>query len=301
MYRRPDKVFSGYAVDLDGTVMIGDNPVPGAISALGRARWAGAKLVYISDSTLQSPSAIAESLRGWGVWATADQIITPLGLLTGYLKARHPGAAALTVAEPAVDELLLAARIEVTAEPSATGVVVVSSDRSFDYDKLLRAFQAVRQYGAAIVAINRDPFCPTTDGEQPGGGAVLAAIEVSTGTRAEAVLGKPGPQMAGAVLAKLGVGPETAAVVGDSVGTDMALARALRMTGILVLTGVTSRDEVRGAALRPDYVIDAIGQLLPGFEANDLEPGTPPALLARYARPEPLARPELPAGAGAAS
>jgi NagD protein len=184
-------------------------------------------------------------------------------VLTGYLAAQHPGTAVLTVAEPLVDQTLRAAGIAVTTEPSQAGVVVVSFDRTFDYAKLLNAFRAVRGHGAVIVATNPDPFCPTADGGLPDCAAMLAAVEACTEARAAAVLGKPGPQMAAAVQSRLGVPPEDAAMVGDRILTDVAMSRALRMTSVLVLSGATTPAEVAGSDVRPDYVIDGIGDLLP--------------------------------------
>ena len=118
-----------------------------------------------------------------------------------------------------------------------------------------------------IVATNPDPFCPSPDGGLPDCAAMLAAVEACTGSRAEAVLGKPGPQMAAEVHARLGVPPGDAAMVGDRILTDVAMSRALRMTSILVLSGATSASDVAESAVQPDYVIDGLGDLLPGASA----------------------------------
>src|SRR5262249_23322183 len=179
------------------------------------------------------------------------------------LRQRRPGAAVLTVAEPLVDETLLAAGIAVTTEPAAARVVVVSFDRTFGYAKLLRAFRAVRRHGAAVVATNPDPFCPTPDGGLPDCAAMLAAVEACTGAPAEAVLGKPGPRMAAEVRARLGVPAREAAMVGDRLLTDVAMSQALGMTSVLVLSGATTESDLAGADIQADYVIDGIVDLLP--------------------------------------
>jgi ribonucleotide monophosphatase NagD (HAD superfamily) len=150
-------------------------------------------------------------------------------------------------------------------------VVVVSFDRTFGYTKLLRAFRAVHRHGAVIIATNPDPFCPTPDGGLPDCGAVLAAVEACTGARASAVLGKPGPQMAAEVRARLGIPAADAAMVGDRLLTDVPMSRALRMTSILVLSGATSAADLDGSAEQPDYVIGGLGDLLP---AQDRKPAT---------------------------
>jgi NagD protein len=132
----PPRVYGGYVVDLDGTVYVGDQALPGAVDALARIRAAGSRVVFLTNNPLRSAASYAERLRGLGVQADEREVVTPLAVLTGYLRKRHAGAAVLTVAEPLVGQTLRAAGIAVTAEPSEAGVVVVSFDRTFDYTKL---------------------------------------------------------------------------------------------------------------------------------------------------------------------
>jgi HAD superfamily hydrolase (TIGR01450 family) len=272
---RPPRVFSGYVLDLDGTVYLGDKALPGAVETLARIRGAGARVVFLTNNPLRSAASYAEVLSGLGIEAAEHEIVTPLSVLTGYLRQRYPGAAALTIAEPLVDRTLAAAGISVTTAPSEADVVVLSFDRTFDYTKLLRAFRAVRAFGAVIVATNPDPFCPTPEGGLPDCGAVLAAVEACTGTRAAAVLGKPGQEMAAEVRARLGVPASNAAMVGDRLLTDVAMSRALGMTSILVLSGATRAGDLATAAVRPDYVIEGLGDLLPG-PVSDTPPSRSP-------------------------
>ena len=267
--RRPDpagppRVYAGYVVDLDGTVYVGDQALPGAVETLASVRAAGARLVFLTNNPLRSAASYAERLCDLGVQADERDVVTPLAVLTGYLRQRHPGSAVLTVAEPLVGQTLREAGIAVTAEPAEAGVVVVSFDRTFDYAKLLAAFRAVRLHQAVIVATNPDPFCPSPGGGLPDCAAMLAAVEACTGARAEAVLGKPGPQMAAEVRARLGVPAADAAMVGDRILTDVAMSRALGITSILVLSGATTAAELAGSDVQPDYVIENLAGLLPG-------------------------------------
>jgi HAD superfamily hydrolase (TIGR01450 family) len=267
--RRPPRVFRGYAIDLDGTVYLGGSLLPGAADTIARIRGAGSRVVFLTNNPLRSPVSYARRLTRLGIPAQAREVVTPLGVLTAYLADRHPGRAALTVAEPLVDATLAAAGITVTTEPAAAGVVVVSFDRTFSYAKLLSAFRAVRHFGAVIVATNPDPFCPTPDGGLPDCAAMLAAVEACTGARAEAVLGKPSEHMAAELLRRLAVPAGESVIVGDRLSTDIAMSRSLGMTSVLVLSGATGEGELAGASHRPDYVIDGLGALLPG------EPGEP--------------------------
>jgi NagD protein len=274
----PPRTFAGYVVDLDGTVYLGDEPLPGAVDALARIRAAGSRVVFLTNNPLRSAAAYAERLRSLSIQADEREVVTPLAVLTSYLRQHHPGAAVLTVAEPLVDQTLETAGITVTTEPAEADVVVVSFDRTFGYSKLLRAFRAVRRRGAAIVATNPDPFCPSPDGGLPDCAAMLAAVEACTGAKAEAVLGKPGPQMAAEVRSRLAVQPSDAAMVGDRILTDVAMSRALGMISILVLSGATAAGDVAAASVQPDYVIDNLAGLLPPAHTDSPESPAPPAI-----------------------
>jgi HAD superfamily hydrolase (TIGR01450 family) len=277
--RGPARVFGGYAMDLDGTVYLGGKLLPGAAETIARIRGQGARVVFLTNNPLRSAASYAGRLDGLGIPAEPADVVTPLGVLTAYLADRHPGRAALTIAEPLVDATLAEAGIAVTADPAEAGVVVVSFDRTFSYAKLLSAFRAVRHFGAAIVATNPDPFCPTPDGGLPDCAAMLAALEACTGARAEAIMGKPSEHMAAELLRRLAVPAADAAIVGDRLSTDVAMSHALGMTSVLVLSGATTRAELAGSPHRPDYVIDGVAELLPGAPggpARGPSEGSPP-------------------------
>jgi HAD superfamily hydrolase (TIGR01450 family) len=174
----------------------------------------------------------------------------------------------LTVAEPLVDATLTAAGITVTTEPSAAGVVVVSFDRGFSYEKLLAAFRAVKHSGAVIVATNPDPFCPTPDGGWPDCAAMLAAVEACTETRAEAMMGKPSDHMAGELLRRLEALPSRTAIVGDRLLTDIRMGQSLGLASVLVLSGATTAGDLAASTVQPDYVLEGIGQLLPATNGS---------------------------------
>jgi HAD superfamily hydrolase (TIGR01450 family) len=260
---KPVRLFAGYALDLDGTVYLGDQLLPGAAVTLQRLRGLGARVVFVTNNPLRSAAQYAEKLTRLGIPTAPEDVVTAVDALVHYLKDRDPGSKLLLVAESAVEDRLRGEGFPVTEVPEEADVVVVSFDRQFDYAKLNAAFRAVRHHGAAIVATNPDPYCPTPDGGLPDCAAMLAALEACTGERAEAIVGKPSEHMAAAFMARLGVDPADTAVVGDRLATDIAMAKALGATGILVLTGATSAHAAASPQIRPDYVLDGIRQLLP--------------------------------------
>ena len=259
---RVDRRYAGYAFDLDGTLYLGDALLPHAAEVIRSLRGGGGRVVFVTNKPLETAADYAAKLTRLGIDANAKDIVTALDSLFLYMEERHPGARILPVTEPLVGEMLAARGFAVTHDPAAAEVVVVAFDRTFDYAKLNAAYRAVRLHGAVLVATNPDPYCPTPDGGLPDCAAMLAAIEACSGRKAEAVLGKPSAFMARAVLSRLGLPAAEVALVGDRIATDIAMAKSEGMTGVLVLTGASSRSDVERETLRPDFVIENLGELL---------------------------------------
>jgi HAD superfamily hydrolase (TIGR01450 family) len=254
--------YAGYVFDLDGTIYLDDELLPGAGETIQALRERHAAVVFATNKPLETAEQYAAKLSRLGIPTTPDQIVTAVDSLVRYLRAEHAGARLMTIAEEVVGRRLRHEGFELTADPGATDVVVVSFDRTFDYAKLDAGYRAVRHGGAAIVATNPDPYCPTADGGLPDCAAMLAALEACTGRRAEAVLGKPSRWMAETCLERLGVVAGDAAVVGDRLLTDVAMGRQLGAAGILVLSGASTAADVAGSRVTPDFVLDGIAALL---------------------------------------
>lgn len=259
--RRPDRLYPGYVLDLDGTVYLDDRPIPGVPASIAALRGAGSRVVFLTNKPLDRPAVYARKLSAMGIPTEAADVVSSIDALVAYLRAHPPGGPILPVTEPLLAEILVEAGHALTEEPSRAAMVVVSWDRTFDYAKLERAFHAVRA-GARIVATNPDPFCPGPDGGQPDCAAMLAAIEACTGARAEAIVGKPSPFMAAAILDRLGLVPSDVLLVGDRLLTDVRMAREAGMASVLVLSGATRPADLLDLESGPDYVLDDLAQLV---------------------------------------
>jgi HAD superfamily hydrolase (TIGR01450 family) len=259
--RAPEKVFGGYVFDLDGTVYLGDELLPGAARTLERLKRLS-RVVYLTNKPLETPDDYAAKLTRLGIETSPEEVVSSTDALLFYLSERAPGARLFVIGEPPLVGLLRGAGYEVVNTAEGVEVVVVSFDRAFDYRKLKVAFDAVRA-GARIVATNPDAFCPTPDGGLPDCAAMLAAVEASTEARAEAIVGKPSEHMAATLLERLGVPARDTLLVGDRLATDVRMAKTAGMAGALVLTGATGPEEASVSPERPDYVIGGLDELLP--------------------------------------
>lgn len=266
-----DRRFAGYALDLDGTVYLGDALIPGARETIARLRADGGRVVFVTNKPLERREDYAAKLTRLGVPAEPADVVTALDSVIAYLTEHHPGRRLLVIAEPVACRVLAEAGWPIVDDPAMAEVVVVSFDRTFDYAKLLAGYRAVLHHGAAIVATNPDRYCPTPEGGLPDCAAMLAALEACTNRRAEAVLGKPSIWMGQAALERLGVAAGDAAMIGDRLETDVAMGQRAGMAGILVLSGATRAEDVPAAATRPDYTIESIAGLVPA-ERSPEEP-----------------------------
>ncbi|CAN5239254.1 HAD-IIA family hydrolase [soil metagenome] len=254
--------YAGFVFDLDGTVYLDEVLLPGAAATLEAVRERSAAHVFVTNKPLERSAAYAGLLTRLGIPTTPDQVVSSLDALVLYLAATAPRARVLCVAEPLVAAVLAESGHVVVpfGEAESAEIVVVSFDRTFDYEKLHAAYRAIGS-GARIVATNPDRFCPTANGGLPDCAAMLAAVEACTGVRAEAVVGKPSRHMAKAALDRLSLPPEQVLLVGDRLGTDIAMARGAGMASALVLSGDSQLEDLAGTD-RPTYLLDTIAGLL---------------------------------------
>lgn len=263
--RRPARLYDGYAFDLDGTVYLGEELLPGAQRAVSTLRAAGRPVVFLSNNPLRSREDYAVKLTRLGLPTPAVDVINSSYVLVRHLETTSPGARLFVVGEESIRRELADAGFLLTEHPGEVEIVVACFDRTFDYRKLQTAFDAIRA-GARFIATNRDPFCPTAEGGLPDCAAVIGAIEGCTGHSVEEVVGKPSPFMGRVLTERLGVPAGQSMIVGDRLGTDVAMGVAAGMVTALVLTGVTTVEEALRAAPAPDFILERLDQLLPELE-----------------------------------
>lgn len=265
--RRADHLYEAYVFDLDGTLYLGDELLPGAqrlIEALGDL---GRAVRYVSNNPTKDPDEYLEKLTRLGLPVSHEQIVNTVVTTTRWLLDHHPDAVVYPVAEAPLIRAFQKAGIRMSEDPAEIDIVVASYDRTFTYQKLQKAFDAIWFHKRArLIATNPDRYCPFPGGRgEPDCAAIVAAIEACTGATCEANLGKPYPQMLEATLSGLGVPAEKCAVVGDRLSTDVRMALDAGMGAVLVLTGETTEDDLQGldAQDMPTLVLERVDRLLP--------------------------------------
>jgi 4-nitrophenyl phosphatase len=153
------------------------------------------------------------------------------------------------------------------AAAGAPDAVVTGLDPNLTYLRLAAAADCVRA-GARFIATNRDPVYPTERGLRPGAGAVAAALEATTGVTPLSI-GKPEPNLLELAAEAVGRHASEAIMIGDGIGTDLAAARAVGARCVLMLTGVSTREEVEALPVdeRPTAVAADATELAAALEA----------------------------------
>ena len=254
------EAYDAFLLDLDGVLYRGDQPVPHAAEAVAALRAKGKGVAFVTNNSSRPPEAVVAHLASVGIEAALEEVETSALTTAAALHARGI-TSALVVGEVGLRSALASVGIELVEADAPCEAVVVGWDRTFTYESLLAASIAV-QRGATLYASNADATYPAPDGSTwPGAGAILAALEAATETRAE-VFGKPFAPILEAARARAGGGRPL--VVGDRVGTDIEGARRLRWDSMLVLTGISGRDDLRAAGITATYVVEDLSTLLEG-------------------------------------
>ena len=245
--------YDAILLDLDGVLYRWPEPIPRAAEAVGRLRGAGKGLAFVTNNASRTPEQVVERLASVGVEVANAEVVTS-ALATATLLAARGVRSAFVVGEEGLTEALGAEGIVVTKDASgAAEVVVVGFDRHADYDTLKDASVLVAR-GVPLIASNADSSFPAPNGESwPGAGALVAAIETTTGRHAE-VVGKPEVPLLERAREVAGGGRPL--VVGDRLDTDVAGAARLGWDSVLVLTGVATARDLEASPWRPTFVVD---------------------------------------------
>jgi HAD superfamily hydrolase (TIGR01457 family) len=256
MLARP---YDSILFDLDGVLYLGSGPIRGAAEVVATLRAAGKRIVFVTNNSSRTPDDVATHLEDMGVRADPADVETSSHATAELLTAKGLHSA-FVIGETGIRTALTQAGIELrNGEPDHSDAVVIGFDRDANYADLRTAAILVAG-GADFIATNADASFPATDGTRwPGAGALLAAVETASGRRAE-VVGKPNAPVLEAALRR--AGGARPLMVGDRLDTDIAGAARLGWDSALVLTGISTRDQIEGAEFPPTFVLDDLSGLV---------------------------------------
>ena len=241
-------------LDLDGVVWLAHQAIPGSVAGIAALREAGVRVLFVTNNSGSTEAEQVSALGAIGVPAEGDVLTSAMA---GALLVA-PGERVLVCGGPGVTEAV-ARRGAIAVTDGPCDAVMVGFHRTFTYERLRVAATAV-QTGARLIGTNDDATYPTPEGPIPGGGAILAAVEVGSETKA-VVAGKPFEPMAALVRQAVGAAAaQSAMMVGDRPSTDGRFARQLGCRYAHVWSGVTPRGAVVDPT--PDLFGDDLGHVV---------------------------------------
>jgi 4-nitrophenyl phosphatase len=260
--RGPLAGLAGFVFDLDGCVWNGEVLNPGAAETLAALHDAGRRLAFLSNNSRADGATLVGRLHALGV-GVARLALTPLDIIGGVIAEQRGRSRVLVMGAAELADAVAAAGHEVVdfERWADATVVVVGNDFDVTYERITRAARAVAA-GAALYTPNVDPRLPVEGGAfLPGCGAIVAAVAVTAGAQ-PVVVGKPEPPLFRMALARLGLEPAAAAMVGDSLASDIGGARRAGLRTVLYAPAgapagadadlvVRSFAELRAAVLDP--------------------------------------------------
>jgi len=245
-------------IDMDGVLYRGDEAIPGAKEFFAFLRERPLGFILATNNSTHTAQQYVDKLARMGVEVALPEILTSSQATAMYLETlAPPGTKVYVIGEEGLETAVRERGYIISGDGAE--FVVVGMDRRLTYEKLKVATLLIRK-GASFIGSNPDKTLPTEEGFIPGAGAMLAALEASTGV-APIIVGKPERTIFELALAKMGSNKEDTAIVGDRLDTDVLGGYNAGLTTILVLSGATTRQDMDSALVKPDLVVEDIRHL----------------------------------------
>ena len=248
-----------YALDMDGTIYLGEQWIDGARDFLEALEARGKQYVFLTNNSSKNADVYVKKLAKMGFPVTKEKIVTSGQATIGFLNRKYPGRRVFLLGnEILTAEFREAGFILTEEEPE---VVVVGFDTTLDYAKMCKVCDFVRM-GLPYVATHPDFNCPTETGFIPDAGAIHAFIHASAFRYPDHVIGKPNREIMDYMLARTGAARELTAMVGDRLYTDVYGGVKNGMTGILVLSGEATLADVEQSEIKPHFIFPSLKEMI---------------------------------------
>jgi len=252
------KAVESWLTDMDGVLVHEGEPVPGAPEFVNRMKESGKPFLILTNNSIYTPRDLQARLARMGFDVPEQSIWTAALATAQFLADQRPGGTAYVIGEAGLTTAMHEIGYILTdADPD---YVVLGETRTYSFEAITRAIRLINN-GARFIATNPDPTGPSNEGALPATGAVAALISKATGAEPY-FIGKPNPLMMRSALNAVDGHSESTAMVGDRMDTDIIAGLEAGMETILVLTGVTTADEVTRFPYLPSRVVNSIADLM---------------------------------------
>ena len=248
----------GFICDMDGVIYHGNKILPGVADFISWLQRTGKEFLFLTNNSGSTPKELQQKLARMGLDVPEKHFYTSALATAAFLKEQSPGCSVYAIGEAGLFNALYDAGI--TMNDVNPDYVVMGEGKSYSLDSLTKATNLVVN-GARLIGANSDVSGPIENGITPACRALVAPIEMATGTQAY-FCGKPNPLMMRTGLKLLGFHSGEAVMVGDRMDTDIISGLESGMSTVLVLSGVSTMDTLKTYAYRPTVVLDGVGEIV---------------------------------------
>lgn len=247
----------GFLIDMDGVIYGGDILIPGASDFVTRLVKENIPFTFMTNNSQRTQLEVVRKLRKLGIEVTEEHVYTSAMATGKFIASQMAEGSAYVLGEGGLLSSLHDHRITlVETEPD---FVVLGEGRNFTLEMVQKAVDMILA-GAKFITTNRDPSPKKKGWNNLGIAATTAMIEEATGTRAF-VIGKPGPVMMRSARKFIGLETADTVVIGDTMETDIRGGVQMGYKTVLVLTGVSRREDLKNFAFKPDLITESIREI----------------------------------------
>jgi len=248
-----------YLIDMDGVLTHGKTLVTGAAEFIERLRFSGAPFSILTNNSRLTPQEFVAQFHTRGLNVPVGSVFTSAIATVHFLKQQQPNATIYMLGESGLRKSLREAGFVLTDE--APDYVVLGETIDYSFERATTAIRFIAG-GARFIATNSDTHGPGAGGIVPATGAVAAMITTATDVRPY-FFGKPNPLMMRLALRQLGVHSDQTIMISDNMKTDIMAGLESGMETVLVLSGVTTREDIERYPYRPTRIVESVGDVIP--------------------------------------
>ena len=248
----------GFICDMDGVIYHGNRILPGVAEFIQWLHDENKEYLFLTNNSGYTPRELQQKLTRMGLDVSEEHFYTSALATAAFLKEQSPGCSVFAIGEAGLLNALYDAGI--TMNDVNPNYVVVGEGRSYSLDTLTKATNLVLG-GAKLIGANSDVSGPIENGIAPACRALVAPIEMATGTQAY-FCGKPNPLMMRTGLRLLNCHSGDSVMVGDRMDTDVISGMESGMSTVLVLSGVSTMETLKTYAYRPSIVLNGVGDIV---------------------------------------
>jgi NagD protein len=253
------QTIDSYLIDINGVLVHEEHLIPGADGFIKRLLDSGKKFLELTNSSIYTRRDLQARLLATGLDVPTESIWTSALATARFLNQQRPGGTAHVIGETGLTTALH--DIGFVLSHRNPEYVVLGETRSYNIESITRAIRLIGN-GARFIATNPDTIGTSNEGVVPATGAVATLISTATGVQPY-FIGKPNPFMMRSALREIDAHSESTAMIGDRMDTDVVAGMEAGLATFLVLTGVTSREDVENFPYRPSRIVDSVADIEP--------------------------------------